>query len=439
MCREGLTHSLDGATICLSAPRARGRPDAEKGRRVATIINIWDKLTAADIHIVQTRCVRVRNRHASCRACVDACTTGCIGYADNELIISPEKCIGCATCSTACPTDALLPKSLPDVELHQACIAAGQANGGRVVVACRQLLDAADGLYDPAKAVGVTCLGRVDETLIVHLATVGASSLTLVQGPCETCGYARGSDVAHRVVASAATVLDAWNAPFPVRITPKLPASTRLAADIGYDVSKRAFFAAAGEEVRTLARTAAETTLEDTFALREEEPSRFVHVDERGTLPHAVSARRELMMRCLDALAERGNAVAAESTPQDMMIATRLWNQVIIDVDACNTCRMCATFCPTGANFKFSTKSGGVGVKHRVRQCVNCHLCEDICPTKALSYSAEVFARDVAEGVVERFPMHAQDARYGAKDAVLSTVKPLFKSDNLHVSEYGHS
>ena len=399
---------------------------------MAAIISIWDKLNAADIHIDQTRCAKVRNRNASCMACAEACPTGCISYFDNELLIAPEKCIGCATCSTACPTDALYPKRLTDGELHRRAIEAGRANGGNVTVACRQLLDAADGLYDTAKVVAVTCLGRVDETLIVHLATIGAASLTLSCGHCETCEYKKGLVTAEKAVASAQTVLATWHAPFPVRIREKLPASTRLTDDPGYDQSRRAFFIAAGEEAREFARVVGSTTLEDTLGFKDEAPSRFVHVDERGTLPHAVSARRQLLMRCLDALAERSGGAA----PDDIMITTRLWNQVIIDTDTCSTCRMCATFCPTGANFKFATRAGDVGVKHRVRQCANCRLCADICPTGALTYSAEVFARDIGDAVVERFLMRPQDKRYGAQDAVLQTVRPMF-AENVPVTQYG--
>ncbi len=398
---------------------------------MAVVATIWEKLNAADILIDQTRCVRVRNRHASCRRCAESCTTGCISYFDNELIIEPEKCIGCATCSTACPTDALLPKKLHDTELHRKAFAAARANGGLVTVVCQQLLDAADGLYDPEKVVGVPCLGRIDETFLIHMATVGAAEVDLVCGPCEACAQARGVEVAREVVASAATLLDTWNKPFVVTFREKLPGSTR-AADVGYDISKRAFFQAAGEEAKTVARTAAESALEDTLDMKEEEPSRFVHVDEKGTLPHATSARRELLMRCLDTLASR-----VEDTPQDVMLTTRLMNQVIIDTDICNSCRMCATFCPTGANFKFKTSVGDIGVKHRVRQCVNCGLCADICPTHALTYSAEIFARDVSDGVVDRFLMKPQDKRLGNQDAVLSSVKPFIAGKNVLVSEYG--
>ena len=399
---------------------------------MSTIANIWERLTAADILIEQTRCAKVRNRHSRCTRCADACTTGCISYADNELIISPEKCIGCATCATACPTDALMPKRPTDPELHRACITTGQANDGRITLACQQFLNEADGLYDAAKVVGVPCLGRVDESLIVHLATVGASGITLVAGPCEACEYTRGRDVVAAALANANLLLETWGSPVRAALRAKLPASTRLTEDPGYDQSRRAFFMTAGEEAREFARAVASTTLEDTIGLKEEVPSRFVHVDQRGTLPHSISARRELLLRCLDALAARSGGTA----PADIMINTGLASQVIIDTETCNSCRMCATFCPTGANFKFATRQGGVGVKHRVRRCTDCRLCGDICPTQALTFSDEIFARDVAEGTVERFLMHATDARYGSQDAVLQTVRPLFAED-VQVTQYG--
>ena len=64
-----------------------------------------------------------------------------------------------------------------------------------------------------------------------------------------------------------------------------------------------------------------------------------LHVMKDGTLPHFIPDRRE---RLLDALAQLGE-------PAGGKLATRLWGAVVIDGTKCVSCRMCATFCPTGA------------------------------------------------------------------------------------------
>ncbi|MFR5091297.1 MAG: 4Fe-4S binding protein [Adlercreutzia equolifaciens] len=53
----------------------------------------------------------------------------------------------------------------------------------------------------------------------------------------------------------------------------------------------------------------------------------------------------------LDALAQLGE-------PEGDKLETRLWGAVVIDGTKCVSCRMCATFCPTGAIAKFDDADG---------------------------------------------------------------------------------
>ena len=80
-------------------------------------LGLLEKLQSADITVHQNRCAVVRNRNATCMKCAEVCTSGCISYNDNELIVSPEKCIGCGTCATVCPTCALEAHRPNDAEL----------------------------------------------------------------------------------------------------------------------------------------------------------------------------------------------------------------------------------------------------------------------------------------------------------------------------------
>lgn len=74
---------------------------------MSNLMELFEKLESQNITVHQNRCVSVRNRNASCMRCAEACTSGCISYSDNTIIIAPEKCVGCGTCATVCPTCAL--------------------------------------------------------------------------------------------------------------------------------------------------------------------------------------------------------------------------------------------------------------------------------------------------------------------------------------------
>ena len=112
---------------------------------VTNFLGLLEQLQSADITVHQGRCAIVRNRNATCMKCADVCTSGCISYDDNELVIEPERCIGCGTCATVCPTCALEAHRPNDAELLQACRAAADVADGQVVIACDQLLAAAIG------------------------------------------------------------------------------------------------------------------------------------------------------------------------------------------------------------------------------------------------------------------------------------------------------
>jgi ferredoxin len=394
---------------------------------MSSISVIMSLMEQAKVGVDQNRCVRVRNKNATCHRCADACVTGCISYQDNELSIVPDKCIGCATCASACPTDALHPLEPTDDQLIAESIEVARHCDGRVAIVCQDMLNAADGLYDSKTVVAVPCLGRVDLSLPVQLAASGVRSIVLVKGACAQCQNKHGVEVCTRVMESANKLLETWNCPTLVRIADKLPRYTRLVKDVGYDQRKRAFFSHTKDEVKSTAATAAGYAVEDVLGIEDDQGHELMHVDAHGTLPHGPSVRRKRLLESLDLLEQRFGR------PQDIMIDTQLASEVLIDVDVCRGCRMCATFCPTGANFKFKTKDGSLGVKHRVRDCVRCGLCRDICPDGALIYSEEVFAVDIADGVVERYVMKARE-HDAFHDTMLEAVRGFAKDDGTYIN-----
>ncbi len=113
-------------------------------------------------------------------------------YDGEALTVSPEKCIGCGTCATVCPTCAL--------EAHHPSDAASRGGGLRIVcgqrgrgpISVAASFWAGARRYDEEKIARVECLGRVDEALLADLAVEGAREVVLIHGDCERCEHKRG-------------------------------------------------------------------------------------------------------------------------------------------------------------------------------------------------------------------------------------------------------
>jgi ferredoxin len=368
--------------------------------KTSSIIELFEKLQSTNLVIHQERCVAIRNRHSSCKKCADACTSGAITVTNNQLAVTADLCIGCGTCASVCPTAALEAENPSDNELLRSAVILMKDKQEYPVFICSQMHDINKGSYDRNKVIELSCLGRLEETELIALMAFGAPSIILAHADCSQCENTAGAQTMALIQQNLSILLEAWNHPNTVMVSDTLPASVRLEKAEARQthsptgLSRRDFF----KQIKVNAQSAIIETAEVTVFAQPEPPditTRITKVLRDGNLPHVIPSRRERLLSHLDIFGE----------PTVNLIETRLWGHVTIDDKRCNSCRMCATFCPTGALVDFEDADGTMGVEHYPADCVQCRLCEDTCLPNALSVSATVSIRDLVEGRILRFEM----------------------------------
>lgn len=419
--------------------------------RHGQMINLIDEMNSPLLAVEPQRCVLVRHRNGECLRCAAVCTTGAISLGEEGIVVSPEKCIGCGTCASACPTGCLTAANPTDEELFGAVEAALAAGGGQVAIACerafamasgnrmkRDSCDATAPSFVPGKIagatsdgrplVGVVCLGRVDESLLVEATARGARSIQLISGPCESCPHRCGGALSDEIIVSAETLLAALGTPSPIdRIRLQHASDTQeilrlrptaSAQDDTNAVNAATVADASGDCLSESGYPVAPPTGESQQDSREPQ---FAHVQADGTLPHFVPERRLRLFNSLKAL----------GTPAAPTVTTRLWGQVTIDTELCRSCRMCTVFCPTGALTRFDAANDAFGVEHRSALCMQCRLCETICPEQAITVAEEVSTDEFLSGKKSRFTMQPIGWNPSAEDSIASRMARFIRVDNL--------
>lgn len=465
------------AQVKAVARRRRDRADEPTATRAL------QALQSGHVHVRQERCLLVRNRNAECLRCAQACTSGCISYNEQTrmLEIDQARCVGCGTCATACPTCALEACDPNDTELLAHLQGALNASASKTIaIACEKA-----GIAQDERAVRLTCLGRIDESALLQLAAWGAREVALTCGPYDTCEHKPGRAVVEEVCESANTLLGLWDSTMHVELKEVEHAAkpTGLPAqETDADgAAIQSAIAQADQQIQTAGtanaveqcmttqdenklnfsdetdagRTATQSEIEqvdqqiqsaDAGKVAEQDtttrdgdrpnlsaeasddkaaatgqvdrPLKRLKVMADGTLPHFVPDRRE---RLLDALADLGEG----PTDSRAMARTRLWGHVVIDTDKCTSCRMCATFCPTGAIVKFDAPDGTFGVDHYAADCVKCLCCQTICRAQAIVVEDAVPANVLVNAVPERHVMRPVRVPKGGVHSIMNSMRDL--------------
>lgn len=345
------------------------------------IMEMMDALETKAVVTMPTRCVAVRNRNSRCRRCVDVCFANAIEIEKNELTIDAGACVACGSCIAVCPTQALVSTDPMEEELAHAVAQTVPLAEGTAVIACARM--AARQTGDPDKYAVVPCLGRIDEQLLVELASRGIDTV-LVDGTCATCKYRAAVPAIDDTVESARTLLETVGATASIERTSEWPASVKV-ADLRKAVgaARRDFFTQSGHYAKDVAKTAAEKMVNEKLKqlkLQKEEASLREKLGVKsgaGKMPTIDAARN---MTILDGMARIGEPVEPE-------MFTRIFGDIVIDNEKCSGCNMCVMFCPTDALRKGYDQPENEDMQYlefSVADCTQCNLCADACLKKCL-------------------------------------------------------
>lgn len=356
--------------------------------QVNDIIAVAEAMEKSPIAIVGDRCVAVRNRNSTCRRCVNACPKRALSVSGNEVHFDSASCIVCGACVVACPTEALVSLAPTESDLTTAAFKSMNANDGRAVIACARI--SSKRIANPETYAEVPCLPRVDEVLLVDLVSQGAAEVLLVDGDCSTCKYGVCSHITDATAQRANDLLSVQGS--DVRVTRMTGFPDDMVAEhpeeyIG--TSRRGFFSEARRSAKETALTAAKAKMAQEFGQASvPEIGERLRVTESGTLPLIRSPRHESAMDALDRL----------GGPADGEVDSRLFGRVSVDVQTCNSCGMCAVFCPTGALRRDPADKPNSPLKYlefTACECVQCGLCADVCWKKALTLTTAVPAEQL--------------------------------------------
>jgi ferredoxin len=383
---------------------------------------------------------------ARCHACVDVCPEQAVSVIDNQLAIQAELCIGCGSCASECPTQALrtVQPSGEDLisfvdavadevfgRLPDSPAAAGQAEP-LLEFACEHVPEST-----AAARIVVPALPYVDESVIVHAAARGFNAIAMTtcnQTRCAKPTIAAVPDIletARTLLAaagSACTVVLRRQKPAPQAEEPNAagkhdrkrhataapspsPRQARVSADTmtvgANEYSRRGMLSDMASQATTIvAETAAAEMRERLGAAKEAPNLRQTLTDGKGNMRKFPMPRME---RLLDDL------YALNPSPAGIVDA-RGFARVEVNADACRRCAMCANFCPTGAlqgeavpigsnvfgmwdapGFGSHADMQGISgsLTYRTSDCVGCRLCEFTCPLHCLTVHDEVDAATI--------------------------------------------
>ena len=358
------------------------------------LIDIADalgQLESEKLRVYPLQCVRLRHRKSQCTLCADHCPTGAIIWG-NSLQINVEKCTECGLCAAVCPTGVFEASNPSNQELLAQINELAKVTS-TIAFACPSVTG-----NNASGVIRVSCLGRLDASILVGAAAAGILQVDLVDSACTRCPDRIGHVVAEQAITESNALLQACGIQLRVSFKPwsdllDQPAHKSKQINPNY-------FEGIRDEIH--------------------------HVTNqlpKGELPVRVPVKKHLLLSSLQNLAVQGEIKE---------LTTSLWATVSIN-PSCTGCQMCAFFCPTGALVK-TLEDGKPGLVFKYADCTNCQLCRDVCYMASINLTSQVDLNKVLSHASDTLWSDIQTSSHKEKMKRLKMFKWLSILVKLHVT-----
>lgn len=309
---------------------------------------------ALGIEFYPEQCLKSIHRSSKCSLCVDVCPTHAIDFKTTSPQLDSLKCVGCGACIALCPTDVFEAKNPTDEEII-CFIEEKQKERAEEIVFCCERIQSKEPHFRE-----ISCLARMDSSLLLSCFKNSAVSVKLIHGSCEKCHGSALKNVFEKSITD---------------VKHMQPSAQIELSNLDAYVAKK------DETIEGITRDG-HLRRRMLLSLFGKKPASSE--SEILTVQHPIvfkdnrykqhSFKKQDRLRHLIALM------------QDRVSSASIMGvKPIIDPLLCKECSICTKVCPTGALGMNEEKS--FGIDYTTHACIACHMCEDVCFAKAITFA----------------------------------------------------
>jgi len=334
--------------------------DVSKLLGLERLDKVLSRFIKEPVKVLPSQCYTYRDKTYKCEKCVKICHVDALTLEEQAIIIDEELCDGCGLCYAVCPTGAFQLHVDNKTVLSQMKLFI--ENDNALICKCVRTKDE-DEVKEEASALQIVCLGRLDESLLLGAAALGAKSIWLDSSACEDCEY-KASEMITKHVENTKEILRSFDSKVEISFSKDAPSISEAIGSTDLSElersSRRDFFSGIG---KSLMGSGSEVVGDRIDKVLES-----ISPSEKPIFDSNIPEKRAIFLIMLSHI---GKPIEKRLEKDSPLIAD------VSITESCVFCNNCTTFCPTSALTR--TKGDVRGIEFKTSLCVNCGLCEFVC------------------------------------------------------------